>query len=591
MALKDTYITANGSRGHHKFTLYISEHSTSVANNTSNVGWTLQLTPMQTGWDWSYTNAVSWSVTVAGTTYSGTSSSYDGKSTVNLGSNTLNVAHNADGSKSINFSFSITSLNYSYLPGSASKSGSLTLTPIARKATLSSAPDFTDEQSPTITYSNPAGNAAEKLQACISWTGAADIAYRDISKTGTSYTFNFTDAEKQKLWGAVTSGYTKAVKFYVRTTLGGEYYYSTLDKTLSLVNASPTLAPTVVDEGQVSTSLTGDANNKMIKYYNMMRYNANAAGRKGATIINAGCENGGTNWAGVAGSIGYTGDNVFKFWVEDSRGNKEYKTITKTMVDYINLTVNLKVGKPVLDGEKAKVNVETNGIVWYGNFGASENTYTVQVRYKIEGSEWSQWGNDSVIGYPAENRYTGTKQYTFDYDKSITFQARAYDKVHQLTYGDEIYTKEITVRAKPVFDWGENDFNINVPLMINEVAQETLVDGGTKDGWVYRKYSSGLAECWKRVELATQVNSAWGSMFVGASGTGRIGYPFEFIEKPYEWANVNSGNYAVWLYSLNGGAGNNNQYSSGSYNVCRPTSGGDGTHTFYITIYVRGKWR
>lgn len=589
MALQDTYITANGSRGHHKFTLYISEHSTSVSTNQSYVGFTLQLSPIQTGWNWDITNGITYSININGTSYTGSLAYYDGKSTVTIRSGTQYITHNSDGNKTMSFSFSITSLNQSYLPGTASKSGTLALTSIARKATISTAPDFTDIQNPTITYANPAGNAVDALEACISWTGAADIAYRAINKTGTlSYTFNFTDAERRKLWSAVTSGYTKAVKFYVRTTLGGEYHYSTLDKTLTLVDASPTIAPTVIDEGEVSTSLTGNTE-RMIKYYNMMRYEANATARKGATIMNAGCWNSNINYAGVAGYIGYTGDNTFKFWVEDSRGNRVEKTITKTMVDYINLTVNAKVSKPTVDGD---IDIEVYGNYWSGDFGAMYNTLDVQMRRKDGDAEWGEWGNFSVIPYPVDNKYSGSKTYRgLDYTQTYTFQFRAYDKVHQLAYGNELYTLEIPVRALPVFEWGENDFNFNVPIKYLDIPQDFIVEEGSSGIWKYRKWYSGKAEAWGKYTLTTTMKATWGSMYIGDTQTGRIQYPFQFAEKPVEIVNLNAGNYAAWLYSMNGGAGNNNEYSSGSYGVIRPASAGNDAHTFYINFYEVGRWK
>jgi hypothetical protein len=262
------------------------------------------------------------------------------------------------------------------------------------------------------------------------------------------------------------------------------------------------------------------------------------------------------------------------------------------MVDYINLTVNLKVGTPELDGTQQKIPVDIEGNVWFGSFGAvTSNTYEVQLRYKVEGEEWTNWGNFSVIGYPVENKYSGGKLYTFPYDKSVTFQARAYDKVHQLTYGDELYTPEITKRALPVFEWGENDFNFNVPIKYLDIPQDFIVEEGSSGIWKYRKWYSGKAEAWGRYSLSTTVNTAWGSMFVGATPTGRIGYPFEFLEAPVEIASINCGNYAGWVFSESGGNGNNNKYSSGSYNVCRPTTGGTSTHTFNINLQLIGRWK
>ena len=83
------------------------------------------------------------------------------------------VPHNADGSKTVSMSMSW-SANFS--PSSGSASGSISLTNIPRKANITSATDFTDEENPTITYENKAGYSVSSLQACISLTGsAADI--------------------------------------------------------------------------------------------------------------------------------------------------------------------------------------------------------------------------------------------------------------------------------------------------------------------------------------------------------------------------------------------------------------------------------
>ena len=141
---------------------------------------------------------------INGRTYYETSSSdrlklYNG--TV-LWRDTPHIKHNADGSKS--FSASVKGAIYAATQN-VSGSGSWTLPSIPRKATVTSAPNFNDEGNPTIKYSNKAGNSVTSLQACISLTGSkADVAYRDISKTGTSYTFNLTDAEREVLRKATT---------------------------------------------------------------------------------------------------------------------------------------------------------------------------------------------------------------------------------------------------------------------------------------------------------------------------------------------------------------------------------------------------
>lgn len=134
MALQTKSISANGSRGHHKFTLNVTENNTSVENNTSHVSWSLILSPIQNGWDWYYSNQtpVTYNVIFNGKTYTGSVMNYNGSATITIASGTETVEHNDDGNKTISFGFSISSLNYDYLPGSANASGNMALTFIAR---------------------------------------------------------------------------------------------------------------------------------------------------------------------------------------------------------------------------------------------------------------------------------------------------------------------------------------------------------------------------------------------------------------------------------------------------------------------------
>lgn len=135
MAVSKT-ISANGSKGHHKFTLVVKETATSTANNTSTVSITFTLSPVSTGWDWEDHSSVKGTVTVDGTSYSWACPTYNGSSTVTLVSKTKTITHGSDGTKSISLEFSVSSnTSYSYLPGTASASGTLALTAIPRYAT------------------------------------------------------------------------------------------------------------------------------------------------------------------------------------------------------------------------------------------------------------------------------------------------------------------------------------------------------------------------------------------------------------------------------------------------------------------------
>jgi hypothetical protein len=376
--------------------------------------------------------------------------------TIASGSN-LAVAHNADGSKTVATSFSFSpAKTASYYPNAMSGSGNLKLTDIPRKATVTAAPNFTDEENPTITYKNAAGNAATKLQACIASSDGKTIyvAYRDITKTGTSYTFNLTDAERNTLRNATPKSSTLAVRFYVATTIGGTIYYSSLDKTLTIVNAEPTITGEVVkDVGTVTTVLTGDAN-KIIKGYNYISTSMTTAALKGATITSQTIKCGDSIVSGTAASFVNTETADFVFTVKDSRGKTTTKTVKKTLIDYIRLTCNLITKNPTVDG---KMTFNITGNYFNGSFGATNNTLTVQYRYKENDGAYSEWINatPTING----NTYESTINLTgLNYRNIYTFQARAIDKIS--TGG--VNTAEKRIKSLPVYDWGENDFQFNV---------------------------------------------------------------------------------------------------------------------------------
>lgn len=133
-------ISGNGSNGHHKFTLTVTENSTSTANNTSTVGFSFVISPVQTTWNWELWGAnITYVVTINGTQYTGSIANYDGYSNVTIKSGSLTVGHNSDGNKSISFSFSVKDTSgQTYTCGNASASGSMALSTIPRYLSITS---------------------------------------------------------------------------------------------------------------------------------------------------------------------------------------------------------------------------------------------------------------------------------------------------------------------------------------------------------------------------------------------------------------------------------------------------------------------
>ena len=449
--------TINGSTSNNYIDSKITWSATqSITGNYSDVTAILTYSRNNTG----YTTEGDWSgsITINGTNVKGSKHIQ-----VTYNSNTeamratVRVYHNSDGSKSFNISATGSAPPSSL--SSTSCSGTVTLNQIPRKATLTSAQNFNDEGNPVIAYSNPAGNAIDTLQACITDGDGGTIlaAYRNISKTGSSYTFSLTTTERNAFRNACKNANSMAVKFYVKTVIGSNTYYSTLSKTLTIVNATPTLSPTIVDTDSAMIALTGDSS-KLVRYFSDAKCTIGAATKKYATVNSISCVNGGTTKA-ADGTFSNITSNSFKFTVKDSRGNSATKTLTPTMINYVKLTTNVSKLTVSADGV---MEFTVKGNYFNGSFGSKSNSLTVQYRYKTDGGTYSSW--TALTATKSGNTYTASGAVTgLDYQTTYVFQARALDAI----YTSGVSTSEKKVSAKPVFDWGAEDFRFNVPVTIN----------------------------------------------------------------------------------------------------------------------------
>lgn len=497
-------------------------------------------------------------------------------------SGSLTVAHNENGALSVPVSLA-TNI---YSTGAHTVEDNWTLDNIPRGATLTYAPYFNDEESPTITYSNPAGTAVDSLQVCITFDGTNDdIPYREIDRLGTSYTFNFTENEREILRKSVTSGTRRYLRFYLKTIIGENvFYYKSSDKVFSLLNCFPEIAPTAIDTSAKALELTGNPNT-IIKGYNSVKVTANATAKKGATIQSYLISNGAKEVAENVAYFDYTENPVFTIKATDSRYNDIVDTIQLPMVEYIKLTCNLDTKIELVEGTSAKITLAIGGNYFNGSFGAKNNNLIVKYRYKSTNSEYGEWltANGATVN---NNKYSVSATIeNLNYQNSYTVQACAYDAIY---YGG-VVSQEITKKAVPVFDWSGEDFNFNVPVSINGIVLDYIVEQGTKDGWTYRKWNSGVAECWKIVTYTTSINTPFGALYCG-NASARQNYPFTFTEKPVEQVTLQSGNSQAFLYVEAGGHGVNGAAASARYNVFKP-SAVTSNETFYLSFYVKGNYK
>lgn len=389
-----------------------SVKSTSIANNQTTISWTLKGAG---GSSSTYYKAGNFKVVIDGTTVYSSSTRINLYSGTTVASGDCTITHGSDGNKT--FSASAQAGIYT-VAVNCTGSGSFTLDQIPRQANITNAPNFNDTQNPTITYSNPAGNNVSSLQACISLTGSTDdIAYRNISKTGNSYTFNLTQAERDILLAATTTSNSRTVKFFVRTIIGGNTFYSSQQVTFSVVNANPSMNSVEYEDTNAQTTLITDSPAVIIRNNSTLAITVgNIWAYKQATLVSLT-----TNINGVVRTTSLSGSHATNVLVDfgtinvssdinailtatDSRGNKYTYNLPITVWNWVLPTAIIACQRQNNYYTETDINVNAD----YSSLDG-KNQITIQYQYKkTTDSSYSALANlqdDVTTTFNIDNNY------------------------------------------------------------------------------------------------------------------------------------------------------------------------------------------
>lgn len=642
-------ISANGSLGHHKFTLSVSESSTSTANNTSTVKYTFQLSPVQTSWAWEqWGSSISYTITINGTKYTGTIPAYDGYATVTLKSGSQTVTHNSDGSKSISYSFSVVDgAGQRYTPGNASASGTLALTTIPRATT------------PTLSASSVTVNGSNSVNIVIKPASSSfkhKIRYSFGSLTGQYSGVSISSGFSAK--GDITVKFTpptSTLKQIPSATSGSctiTCYTYTSDgtsignKTVKLTFNVPSYTPSA------SVALTG--NNLLSGTYvqgkSTVTVTTTATSSYGATIKSYSSTVDSKSYSGnkFTTSALSKGDKTISVKVTDTRGKTFTANATKFTVheyftpkitefklerqsDGTTVVATIKGSIAPVNNKNTKevtVGINYNGYTNYLNIDGynidttstfvnipTDSTFTATAKIKDSYTTVSKTftlptvavtmdfhssGNGIAMGKVAEN----SNQLDVAWDVLMRKNAQ----VSGTEFAPFSIRRESELGAAMGFrnSWGllgaigmayapdgglmrwTSDTLTSYLVLDTGNTADYIVEQGTSDGWIYEKWNSGVAKCYTSKSVAgTAVTTAWGSMYQ----SGEIPLPsfptkISFKSTPNVFLQFsNVGSHAAII----GGASDVTQSSCGHTFLFRP---GAATLTYgSIVIQAIGKWK
>lgn len=488
------------------------------------------------------------------------------------------VDHDTQGKKTI--SVELKTAIYAGSSSVKTYSNTWQLDDIPRQATLESAPaEFWDDSDPEITYKNPAGNAVSSLDACISFTGAKDdIPYRPISKTGTSYIFDFKPEEIDTLRNATPTG-KRDVIFYVRTIIGGKTFYSTSTKKLKIRETDNTRPSVTMTATLNNGNLPSTFAEMYIQGKSRLNITLTAKGKYSASISSYSASVGSDSYSGssiTTNAITKSGDIDVIGYAKDSRGFTGSASKKISVLAYSKPLV-IPVGNDTAilcyrsDGNGVRTGNSTS--VWikakrsyYSLSG--KNTCALQWRRRLTSSgTWSAWyelipkSNTSTSEYNA--LLTGGDEKVFELNKSYVVQIRAIDDIGEYDIKEfEIPTQDVALHLgaggknvavgtycdysepytfysdwKAIFDKGVYLGSDQYPIF------DVVIEQNTSGIWTYEKWLSGKAVCWGVKNVGgVDVTKAWNNLYESTSSYSET-YPNGlFIDIPHCYTEVFSDN-------------------------------------------------
>lgn len=382
-------------------------------------------------------------------------------------SGTLTVKHDDDGSKNI----SVVLKTAIYYTKVNTYSGEWELDPIETYAKIKEVPGtFSYGNLPTVTYKNPLGSNVSKVQICIAdSTGVYPrTTYRDVDKTGDSYTF--TDDDLKTLNGYVAGGSkTLGVKFVIYTkTADGKDYYDSMPSTyemLETTDTEPQVTSITLEPSNPST-LPSSLANSYIQGKSGVKATITAEGKYNATIrkleVKADSEASEHSSAEPitqaitlkTGAISKSGDVMVNVSATDSRGFTGWTSQAIPVLAYTKpWVVPLGSEKAILcyrsDGDGKRVGNSTS--VWikakrsFYNLGG-KNGCSLEWRRRLSTEKWGSQSWSPLISKTttSTDEYNQLVSGTFELNKSYAIQIRAIDDVGESDIKDfEIPTQEV----------------------------------------------------------------------------------------------------------------------------------------------------
>lgn len=536
---------------------YAKYNSQNTANNTTS--YNIKSTYYARQW-------VSFSSATA--TLDGTSKTY-GYTTMNQGETTIQeltrtLTHNANGSsptKTIS-----TSWNATY-GGSGSASGQIVAPTIKRFATISNvANSFTDEDTPSFTFNNPA-NGTMSAWLEINPTGQ-HIAVREITGTSGTFTWDLTEEEHAELRRQLPTASTGTIRIGLHTTVGTSTGSNHVDRPFTIIGANPHFHDfTFADINPKTLALTGDSS-VCINGYSNIRATIPVANKaiavKEATMVKYRLAIGDASVdivyqdnADVYGTINSATNGIINVYAIDSRSNSTL--VTKQSIQNI-IYDSVYINKQTTNVQRSDNRVgdecilTLNGTLWNGNFGDSTNSLTVTYQFKKSSSTVWIDGTTTITPTITDNDFTFTGYIASDNADTSWDLNENYDI--KIIVSDKLSSAEfigVLNSAIPTMSFDRDGVGIMCSYDASiggglQVYGEPISGGVYDSGNGFIKFVDGTMVCYGKYQKTLNINNSWGSLYTSGNGNYLLGnYAEEFTDVPEITYSIKSANGACFV--------------------------------------------
>lgn len=453
--------TISGFQGSWQVDLIVNEDSTNIESNTSSANWSLIIRRTDSG-SYPMYGTPTIDINISGKkAYSG--SKYFAISSINKNGVTLlsgtvtDIPHNDNGTiknNSISFTWSGTGFS----PNSVSASGTYSTATIPRASSISVS-NYDLGQNISITIGKKVSSFTSTLTYKIgSRTGTI------VSKTSSStYVWEMPSNLISQIKQDNYSNAKPTATIYCETYSGSTKIGSTQSASFALtITDKPIISDVEISE---TIELIKKNTNSIVKYLSVPQFNITANPSEGTSISTYKVKIGDREITSSIDAItvnniqySYLVDDVrktkFIVTVTDARGNvSEEYPIEADFIEYVQLAFNnTDVALTRLNGTSNYIKLHITGYVYNGLIGETQNTLTIQYRYKKKNDNEAVWSNLKIIEATLNKDNTFVidnlqLEEEFDYRENYDIEFYAQDLFLPVVYVTVIKTSETIIKV------------------------------------------------------------------------------------------------------------------------------------------------